>query len=249
MMKKIIILFCLLPLWTNAESLRLCQESDAEDPKLHHYTVNNVTYVGKHAAIAAQALTQLQYQFVIDRLPWKRCTTLVEMGVYTAAIGMGWTAERSEKYVFPPLSSTEAKSPFRLSSINYPVYVHADSQLKWDGTMFSNVEFGIAAPKGYVVEKLLRQMNVLLDTDVGVEAAFSLLVNHRLDGLVLTENAGDTLLAQQQPGTIRKLEPYFYSQPTFVAFSQKQQVLNNTEMLQIWQQIAESREAFYQSPD
>lgn len=157
---------------------------------------------------------------------------------------MGWTAERSEKYIFPPLSSTQA--PFKLSSINYPVYVYSASKLNWNGTAFSNVKFGIAAPKGYIVEKLLREMNVLLDTDVGIEAGFSLLLNHRLDGLVLTESVGDKLLAQQQPGTIKKLEPYFYSQPVFVVFSQKQQVLSNTEMLQVWQGIAQSRDAFNQ---
>lgn len=247
MMKKIIILFYLLPLWTNAESLRLCQEFIADDLKLPRYTVNDISYIGKHVAITAQALTQLQYQFVIDQLPWTRCTQLVETGVYTAAIGMGWTAERSKKYIFPPLSDTQA--PFRLSSINYPVYVLADSRLSWDGTAFNNVEFGIAAPKGYIVEKLLQQMNVLLNIDVGIEAGFSLLINHRLDGLVLPENAADRLLEQQNLGIIRKLDPYFYSQPVFVVFSQKQQLLSNTKMLQIWQQIAESRETFYQSPD
>lgn len=247
MMKKIIVLFCLLPLFASAKSLRLCQEFIADDLKLPHYTVNDISYAGKYVAITAQALTQLQYQFVVDQLPWTRCTQLVETGVYTAAIGMGWTAERSKKYIFPPLSDTQA--PFRLSSINYPVYVRADSRLSWDGTAFNNVEFGIAAPKGYIVEKLLQQMSVLLNIDVGIEAGFNLLINHRVDGLVLPENAADKLLRQQNLSIIKKLEPYFYSQPVFVVFSQKQQLLSNAEMLQIWQQIAESREAFYQSPD
>lgn len=242
-MKTIIILLCFLPWFASSESLRLCQESEAEDPDLPQHTINGEIYYGEYAAIVAKALTSLQYEFIIDRLPWRRCIAQVESGTYDGAIGMGWNDERNAKYYFPEAGNGAPNVYFRIRNVNYPIYVHTSSELSWDGKQFSHVKLGIVAPKGYLVEHKLKELNVLLKTDVGVLPWLSLLKNRRVDGVVITESIGDSAVREDGDNDIRKLEPLFYQQPVFLAFSLKQQKLSSEQMRDVWENIANVRNA------
>lgn len=237
----IIILLCLIPWFACSQILRLCQESEAEDPDLPQHTISGGIYYGEYAAIVAKALISLQYQFTIDRLPWRRCKAQVEIGVYDGAIGMGWNDERSAKYVFPEAGNGAPNAYFRIRNVNYPIYVHASSELGWDGTQFSHVRLGITAPKGYLVEHKLKELNVLLKTDVGVSSWLSLLKNKRVDGVVIVESIGDSMVREDGQNDIRKLDTLFYQQPVFLVFSLKQQKLSSEQMRDVWQSIANVR--------
>ncbi len=240
-MRIIILILCFLPFCVCAAALRLCQESDAEDPDLPVFTVNNESFHGEHAAIVAHALGQLNQAFSLVRLPWRRCMSLVENGVFDGVVGMGWSPERHDKFMFPQTANQLADEAIRLSYTNYPVYVLAGSALAWDGITFSNIKSGIAAPKGFLVAKQLKALGVLQETDVGVDLGLSLLKKQRIDAVVLSEIVGDRMLANEGSGSIKKLDQPFYRQAVFLVFSLKQQTLDAEKIQAVWQQIPLSR--------
>ncbi len=243
-MKLIILIFCVSPFVVQSAPLKLCQESASEDPDLPLHVMEGRSYYGDHTAIVAQALIQLKAEFTIERLPWKRCVSLVEKGVYDGAIGMGWNMERSQRFAFPAGENNSDTAPFRISNINYSIYTNVHSQLTWDGIHFQHVSLGITAPKGYLVEEQLKAMKLLLETDVGGESWITLLKRKRVDGVVLTEAIGDQMMETQGNGEIKKLVPPFYHQPVFLVFSLQQRKLNADEMNSIWSKVAEIRDVF-----
>lgn len=243
-MKIIILILCVLPFVVQSAPLKLCQESASEDPGLPLHVIEGRSYSGHHAAIVAQALVQLKTEFTLERLPWKRCVSLVEKGVYDGAIGMGWSIDRSQKFAFPAGDNNSASAPFRISNIRYSIYTNVHSQLTWDGVHFEHVKIGIAAPKGYLVEEQLRVMKLLQETDVGGESWLTLLKRKRVDGIVLTESIGDQLMAEDGNGEIRKLELPFYQQPVFLVFSLRQTKLSHEQIDVVWNKVAAIRDLF-----
>ncbi len=89
-----------MPFVVQSDALKLCQESASEDPGLPLHVIEGHSYFGDHAAIVVQALIQVKAEFTVERLPWKRCVSFVEKGVYDGAIGMGWNIERSQKFAY-----------------------------------------------------------------------------------------------------------------------------------------------------
>ncbi len=241
-MKKIIVLLLsCLPLCVQAEPLRLCQESASEAPFLPQLTVNGQAFYGTHAAVVAHALNQLNIEFSIARLPLRRCMFLLESGVFDGTISLGWTTERSRKFIYPLSDSQTANEKLKISYVNYPIYALADSAVTWDGVSFSNISRGIAAPKGFLVEAQLRAMGVLQETELGVDFGLSLLQKHRVDAVVLPEGPGDNMVLNTSSEQIKKLDILFYQQPVYLAFSRQQHKLNTGQMQAIWQQIPLSR--------
>ncbi len=248
-MKRCMLVLLLLSGCVQAKPLRLCQESVQEDPFLKEFTINNRQVFGNHAAIVSHALLRLGIEFSIARLPWRRCLQEAGNGKFDGVIGLGWSKERSQQFAFPLTDGNDIDESLRLYYVNYPIYASADSPLQWDGAHFSAVRHGLTAPKGYLVEELLRRHGVLQQLDVGIDAGVQLLANGRLDGVVLSEEVGDRMLAQQHIKGVRKLSPYFYRQPIFLAINRRQQVLPGTVLPLLWRQLPLSRAAVLQHTD
>lgn len=240
-MKWIFFLICLLSTTIlYAEQLSFCQESEAEAPALTDFDIANQTYKGAHAAVVAHALSILELDFTIERLPWLRCMYDAHLGKFDGIIGVDWSKERSDMYDFPGETGTIPIEDFSITRADYYVYAKEDSSLSWDGHALSGLKHGIAAPKGYVVETLLKSMNAHKELESGLTSSLELLANKRIDGVVLAHVAANDRLGRYKGVKIVKLTPVFYQQYIYVVFSLKSKVSSEQRNL-IWQQIRLSK--------
>ncbi len=246
-MKWIFFLLCLFNAsMSSATSLSFCQESDAEAPNLADYDIGQKTYKGVHAAVVAHALTTLKIDFTIKRLPWLRCMHDAQSGKFDGIIGIGWSGERALIFDFPGLSEAEPMKQYSITRADYYIYSIKGNSLSWDGYALSGLRYGIAAPKGYVVETLLKNLNAHKELDTGLDVSFELLVNKRVDGVVMTDSSVNAQSSQYKGTEIVKITPAFYQQHLYVVFSPNSKVSNQTRNL-IWQQIVLSKVAIAKS--
>jgi polar amino acid transport system substrate-binding protein len=242
-MKWIFFLLCILNASTPfATSLSFCQESDAEAPNLADYDIGQQSYKGVHAAVIAHALTTLKIDFTIKRLPWLRCMHDAQSGKFDGIIGIGWSGDSALIFDFPRDSEAEPMKQYSITRADYYIYSIKGSSLSWDGYALSGLRYGIAAPKGYVVETLLKNLNAHKELDAGLAVSFELLVNKRVDGVVMADGSVNAQSSQYKGTKIVKLTPVFYQQHIYMVFSLNSKVPNQTRNL-IWQQIVLSKMA------
>ncbi|MBU2112811.1 MAG: hypothetical protein KKE94_03445 [Gammaproteobacteria bacterium] len=224
----------------SASELHLCQESEEEAPHLKKYIIATKSYYGSHAATVAHALIELGIDFTVQRLPWRRCLHDAEIGKYDGIIGIGWSAEHGVVYDFPYNTDNKPDPLLAITAVDYYIYTKLDSKLVWDGERLSGVVHGLAAPRGYVVETTLQQMNAHKPLDSGMQASVSLLNNNRIDGIVMVDLVADQQIAELKRANIARLEPPFYRQPIYMVFSHASAIPDKTRFA-IWSQLAKSK--------
>lgn len=223
------------------QPLKICYESPGDTSTLLSYRIGYEEVFGIHAAVVVDALQALQQPYTLYQLPWRRCIAATIKGEMDAIIGIGWTPERSEQLYFPYHYNTPDENK-RITSLNYYVYSSITSKLSWDGQMFQHVQHGVATPNGYVTESMLVTLGVLHALDSTIGSGLELVINNRLDGYVLAKDIAELQLKQHPAANqIRRLEPKFFAQPIYMAFSQLSHHLSEEHRLAIWSQLEHSR--------
>lgn len=223
------------------QPIKICYESPEDTSTLLSYRIGYEEVFGIHVAVVAEALQTLQQPYVLYQLPWRRCIAATVKGDMDAIIGIGWTAERSEQLYFPTHNNVPDEDK-RITSLNYYVYSSITSKLHWDGKAFQHVQHGIAAPSGYVTEGMLAALGVLQALDSTVSAGLDLVVHNRLDGYVLAKDIAELQLKYHPAANhIRRMEPQFFAQPLYMAFSQNSQHLSAENRFAIWSQLEYAR--------
>lgn len=230
----------MLPMTAAAQPLQLCHDA-AVDPKYEDsVTVGEYRVTGLHNVITLKILTKLGVRFQLQSMPWVRCLHAVSKGDVDGAIGVGWTAERASNMHFPLQANGDPNPALALFSVNYYVYSHVQGDLQWDGRHFSQVKFGIAAPKGFVVAQMLQHAGVYNPLEADIDAAIMLTVNRRIDGFVQSGTVAEGQLAQSTDAAlIKRLEPAFFRQPLYLVFSKQAMQREPAQLLHIWQTIPE----------
>lgn len=242
------LLFCVATV--QAGSLSLCYEDVAQAPGVPGLNVGGTEVYGHHAAIVVAAFQAENQQFKLQRLPWTRCLAKVAKGEIDAAIGVGWTEERGKSMAFPFAGPNQPDERYAILSLSYFVYTHVDSSLQWDGKNFSQVQFGISAPKGFVAEQKLAELGVLANTESDMGSALRLTLSRRIDGYVLVSAQAEQQLKDSgSANKIKQLQPEFLRQPLFLAFSHQASRSNTAQMKAIWQRIPKIRAGSGTVPD
>lgn len=226
-----------------ANPLQICYEDKEHSPALTKNSVNGIATYGIHSQLAAKAFSLAQVEVVLFRLPWKRCLHETSIGKMDAAIGVGWTFERQQQLVFPLNKQQKPDERLCLLQVDYHLYTHQQSELSWDGEKLHQLKFGLSAPQGFVVEQKLQQLKALSTLPSDIHSVLEMVLNQRLDGYVLADFVADAQLKQHPKGKlIKKLQPPFYQQPLFLAFSPKL-AQNQPQLVQsVWQQIPRARQ-------
>lgn len=118
--------------------------------------------------------------------------------------------------------------------------MNENSTVKWDGTSLTGLVYGIAAPRGYVAEQLLRGMNAHKPLDSGMSVSIELLHQQRIDGIVIPDIIAELQIAASNRTDIVPLTPPFYRQPIYMAFS-THSALSSAQRQQIWAKLATSK--------
>lgn len=246
-MKWIFFLLCLFNASiSSATSLSFCQGSDIEAPNRSKLNIGQQIYKNLYTTVVAHALTALGIDFTIERLPWLRCIHDAQAGKYDGIIGISWSNEQASVFDFPEDTEGKPMKTYSIARADYYIYSVESNSLKWDGYAFSGIRYGIAAPKGSVAETRLRNLNAYSELDAGLEASFELLINKRIDGVVMADSSLKAHSLHYKGTKIVKLSPVFYQQHVYMAFSLKSTLSNQIRNL-IWQQITLSKRVIAKS--
>lgn len=230
-----------MPLW--AAPLQICYEDNEHSPALPRQMVDGIAAYGAHSQIATLAFNLAGVAIELHRMPWKRCLHEATIGKMDAVIGIGWTAQRQQQLAFPLDAQQQPDASLSLMQVDYHIYTHQQQPLFWDGSRLSGLKFGLSAPQGFVVEQKLKQLNALSTLPSGLNAGLELVLNRRLDGYVLAEFVADAQLKQHpKAALIKKLQPPFYQQPLFLAFSRQLAQQQPDVIQQVWLQIPKARD-------
>ncbi|BDU50607.1 substrate-binding periplasmic protein [Haliovirga abyssi] len=115
-MKKIIILFSFIILFTNSFSEKtIVLATDEWEP----YYGNSLKNQGILSEIVREALKEEGYNCEIKFMPWKRVLALVKEGIYDAVLGGYYSVKREEDYLFTDKILDVTVSFFSYKNIKY----------------------------------------------------------------------------------------------------------------------------------
>ncbi|BDU50606.1 substrate-binding periplasmic protein [Haliovirga abyssi] len=115
-MKKIIILFSFIILFTNSFSEKTIVFATDEWAPYHGSSLKNQ---GILSEIVKEALKEEGYGCEIKFMPWKRALALVKKGIYDAVLGGYYSAKRGEDYLFTDKIIDITVSFFSYKNIKY----------------------------------------------------------------------------------------------------------------------------------
>lgn len=195
-----LVFYCVLNPVAQADSsapvkMRFCYENQEYSPFIidsrGHPTTLGLNGILPDLVIETTQRLGIQPEFV--SYPWKRCIALLKTGKVDGIFAAIWQKDRDEWGVFPK-SDQQANPRYSLWSVVYSIYANPKSNLKWDGTHFTNVRSGISAPLGYIAEQRLRKMKVLSPNSHTPQEGLRLVSLNRLDGFVVERNIGDHIV-------------------------------------------------------
>lgn len=236
----------LSPILSSAESITLCYEENAYPPFMTQESIVPSYRKGILLDLIDAAASRSEIDVHYIRRPWKRCIEDVAKGRADGLFAAIWLSERDSWGAFPKdnrRAGVPANPKYRLWTAEYPVFVHEDSLLEWNGEHFSNVRHGIGAPLGYVAEQFLRKLNVLNELSQSPKHGISLVSLKRLDGYVVEKNIGLSLVNDLNAHeTIRLLPINFLQADWYVVFSHQYVAHSESRAKRFWESLAEVRE-------
>jgi len=136
--------------------------------------------------------------------PWLRCQKLVKQNHANALFAMIQTDERSQVFAFP--KSLNSKQAYLFKG-QYAIFVqkngpfdldHTNNKLIMEGRLNLAVyhplaKYGLFAPLGYVVRKILEEKRVLTSLNLTPTQALKFVANGKLDGFVIDRHIGNYL--------------------------------------------------------
>ena len=137
--------------------------------------------------------------------PWLRCQKLVKENKANALFAMIQTSERSQVFAFP--KSSHSKQAYLFKG-KYAIFIQKNGPYDLDKTQTPIIgkqglnldvyhpiaQFGLSAPLGYVVRKILEKHNVLSSLNLTPLQGLKFVANGKLDGFVIDRLIGMYLI-------------------------------------------------------
>lgn len=237
---RLLLLLVLCPL-TRADSIQFCFE---DQPYLPYLSDPSQESGNKGLLVdLVEATASLQgVPISLERMPWKRCLRSLEQGTIDAAFAIIWTEERDQLFAYPMSKSGVPDSSKRLWKARYEVFTHKDMPLQWDGSTFTNVQYGLSAPKGYVAREKLASKGLLYDKELNPDRGFKLVSLQRLDGYIVEKLIGLEALKRLNIDNVKvRFEQPYMQSDWFVAFSKQKYAKNKQLVETFWQQLRKTR--------
>jgi len=237
---RLLVLLMLCPL-TRADSIQFCFEDQPYLPYLSDPSLASDNK-GLLVDLVEEAASLQGLSISLERMPWKRCLRSLEQGTVDAAFAIIWTQERDQLFAYPMSKPGVPDSSMRLWRASYEVFAHEDMSIHWDGSTFTNVRYGLSAPKGYVAREKLESEGFLHDKELNPDSGFKLVSLQRLDGYIVEKLIGLEALKRLKIDNvkIRFEQPYMQSD-WFVAFSKQKYAQNKQLVETFWQQLRKAR--------
>ncbi|WP_137937711.1 hypothetical protein [Chitinivorax sp. B] len=188
---------------------------------------------------------KLDERFVFISKPWKRCLEEARVGAMDAVVGAADIPERRVYGMFPTLPDGQTDTNARLFKDDYLVFVHAGSNITWDGKRFTNLSTPIAIQSGYMVKVKLGKLGVAMnESSKSTLDALRLLEAGIVDAAV-TQGTGSLEILRQNErfrSAIAPLPVPFDSVPFYLLISKVTYQRDPQRIQRIWRAIPEVRE-------
>lgn len=187
--------------------------------------------------------SQSELQIELVQLPWKRCLRNVELALFDGAFAVIYTVQRDKLFSYPKTAEGKLDRSKAIWQASYPVFVHKESTLQWNGDNFNQVGIKVAAPLGYVVSDKLGQIKNLCVSNIAPEKGLQLLAMQRLDAYVIEQSIGDKIIQNNNlTSAVTTLATPFLTRDWYLVLSNDFVQLSPQTAAQFWELLAQVRE-------
>ncbi len=200
---------------------------------------------GINIELVDQIALNLNLNVLYVRYSWNRCLALLKVGRVDSLIA-SYNKDRAEYAVYP-LAGEGLDIENRINTLGYYMYHNAGPPI-WNGEGLIDTKAVVAAPLGYSVVKVLRDIGINVVETGSPEDILKLLLHRRVDAIAAPGTTADALIRADitRYSDIEKDPIPITKRPYFIVFSQKFSDVNPALTKAIWQQTANVRSAYRQ---
>jgi polar amino acid transport system substrate-binding protein len=188
--------------------------------------------------------------FTYVPVPWKRCLSGLEQGIYDGAFASSFKVERMGAGHYPMAADDQPDASRRLHLSRYALYRRRGEAVTWDGSVFRQLSGRIGSLSGFSIAAFLREQGAEVDeTSRDPLALLRMLQYGRIQAAALQSQRADFVLQAnpQLAKRIERVELLLEEKPYYLMLS-KALVADHPALTEaIWSGIALQREsAIYQ---
>nr|WP_246433934.1 transporter substrate-binding domain-containing protein [Spirochaeta isovalerica] len=223
---------------------------DKEQPP--YYLGNGSGVPGSDPGIAVEMVLQLERKIdgltiELVRLPWPRCLYSLKNNQVDGIFNASYSKERLEIGWYPTVDGTlegPVDTSRNITVISYSLYTKAESGLDWNGSVFTGIsQLSLGAPLGYSIVSDLKLSGYRIFEFQSTEGGFLMLERNRLDGIVVQDITGDSILRKNVRlyKDIVKVTPPVATKEYYLMLSDNLVGRNRSLAEQIWSELASIR--------
>ena len=241
--------FVLMPISCFAKNITVCYEDNNYPPYILNKLKSEHTPQGLLVEIILSAAKNVGITIEFIRRPWLRCQQMVKNNQAQALFAMIKTPERTNDFSFP---KTEQQS---LVTAEYGLFIKKkgpfdnkpqltalrDEKRFLDIAAYQKQKvFGLSAPNGYVVHRLLSQHQLVSEFDYRLGEGVLAVSNNRLDGYVVEKRIGLNAIARQKlTASVYWSDIIVLSDHWYIPFNNTYYQQNSAEVERFWQAISQ----------
>jgi polar amino acid transport system substrate-binding protein len=193
----------------------------------------------------------LELQVTYVAVPWKRCLSGLEQGLYDGAFAASFKPERLQMGHYPVDAEGHPDVLRRLHTSRYSLYRRAGSAVSWDGQRFSQLSGRVGSLSGFSIRDLLLAHRLEVDeSSRDPLALLQMLVHGRVEAVALQTMRGDFFLKANPQLAVRveKLAQPLEEKPYYLMLSKGLLARDADLAERIWNEVQHQREsATYQA--
>ena len=188
----------------------------------------------------------LGLQVVYVAVPWKRCLSGMQHGLYDGAFAASFKSERLRMGHYPTDADGRPDALRRLHTSRYTLYRRVGSPVSWDGQHFTQVRGRVGSLSGFSIRDLLLAHGLEVDeSSRDPLALMQMLVHGRVDAVALQSMRGDFVLQAnpQLAQRVEKLPQLLEEKPYYLMLSDALLASDPDLAERIWDQVRLQRES------
>ncbi|MFZ6862341.1 substrate-binding periplasmic protein [Undibacterium sp. Ji67W] len=221
-------------------NLKFCYEDDSVYPW--------ITGTNEGLVISEMHMIEkeVNMQFELIRLPWKRCQNEVKEGRIHAVIAASFNKDRAKWGSYPVDAKGVLNKELSLFTDSFFVYRRFDSAIRWQNHRFENLnQQNVGVQLGYSAGKDLEELGYQVTYLPGSEDLVALLKSHALDVIVLQNYEAQRLITLNpdlEKIMVKEAEPVKVAEQ-FLLFNTSFYNANASLVQTIWEATAKVRKS------
>jgi polar amino acid transport system substrate-binding protein len=215
-----------------------------EDQKSFPWVMTDGT--GLNLELLGLVQQALELQVVYVAVPWRRCLSGLEQGLYDGAFAASFKPGRIALGRYPVDAEGRPDPLRRLHTSRYALYRRAGSAVSWDGQRFAHLSGRVGSLSGFSIRDLLLIHGLEVDeSSRDPLALLQMLVHGRVEAVALQTMRGDFVL-QANPHLSRQVEklPQLLEEKPYYLMLSNALLSRDPELAErIWNEVQRQRES------